>query len=122
MAASGCSDDAKPGATDSGAVDSQVGSDGGPLDTQTDVGGVDIDVGADAGPVCPGGAGCACSGPADCDSAACIEASEGRVCTRKCVEGCPFGNDAIGLRVSNRLGAVPTLGSETRGFRCALPW
>ena len=44
-------------------------------------------------PPCPGGMGCLCSGPEDCDSEFCAETTAGRVCTPRCSDdsSCPEG-------------------------------
>ena len=43
-------------------------------------------------PECPGGFGCECVEPADCDSGYCVPASGGTsICTDTCIEECPEG-------------------------------
>ena len=81
-------------ATDTGGVEADTGG------TTADSGGTD-DAGAttDAGPAdtgpkpldCPGGAGCECAKNDECDSGACLETPEGKVCAQTCVDSCPTG-------------------------------
>ena len=71
-----------PDATDAGGDGS--GSDGS---------GGDGEAGSDgAGPVdCPGGAGCPCTKNSACDSGACLDTQEGKVCAKSCTDSCPVG-------------------------------
>ncbi|MCB9740166.1 MAG: SUMF1/EgtB/PvdO family nonheme iron enzyme [Deltaproteobacteria bacterium] len=101
LGAAACSDPPAAGKSDTTTSGSDANADGNAVDAATDVDAAQSDAGedvaADVGPSCPGQAGCACTSPADCDSGACIETSEGRICTRKCVEDCPAGQVCLPL-------------------------
>ncbi len=77
---------------DSTAAEEVVGSDdsGSPADIEpADNIGPDSAIDTeDAGIQCPGGAGCACEGPQDCDNGLCIDTPEGGICTEICVNKC----------------------------------
>ena len=40
---------------------------------------------------CPGGAGCPCSSPEECDGGLCLETAAGKRCAQKCSTTCPTG-------------------------------
>ncbi|MCB9740312.1 MAG: formylglycine-generating enzyme family protein [Deltaproteobacteria bacterium] len=72
--------DATPDATASDVT--ADAADGGPKDAAT---------APDATLDCPGGAGCPCDEPGDCDSGACIGTVDGSVCAKPCALSCEAG-------------------------------
>ena len=101
--------DVSGGGADTGTLaDTAIAEDSGAQDTGAaaiDTGAAPVDTAAgkdsgatDIGPKdakqpgeCPGGAGCTCTGNADCDAGFCVQLADKKVCASKCVDACGQG-------------------------------
>ncbi len=94
----GCGTDTGSGKDDVSTSDI-AGNDDGGIDTATAVDTSVFDTAildtasADIELSCPGGAGCPCKSPGDCDNNICIDTLQGGLCAFTCVTSCPNGDD-----------------------------
>ena len=92
---SGLAGDTGEGPTDTAQPDDTAQADAGAVDTSSsdaDSGNNDADGGGDSATLdCPGAAGCACEKNSACDSGACLDTQDGKVCAKSCTDTCATG-------------------------------